>query len=100
MPSIHTKGTNQLDVLIKRSKIAIQVETSTICMARSGVRDRCHQDGKSPMGEPDEHMAAVQLTGLMRQSALETPWTVFNAVRPTKMDPVEQLVLICGPRGR
>ncbi len=51
----------------------------------SGGRDLCHQDGKSPMGEPDEHTAAVSLRGAHATECLKNPvqWTVFNALRPT-----------------
>lgn len=46
------------------------------------------EDGKSPMGEPDE--AAVQLAHNSCDGVPEK-LTVFNALRPTQMDPVTQL---------
>ncbi len=62
-------------------------------------RDLCHQDGKSPMGEPDEQTAAVQLTGAHATECLRNSVDSLQRSTPDNMDPATQLKPITRLRG-
>jgi len=48
------------------------------------------------MGDPDEHLAAVSLRTAAATECPRNPvqWTIFNALRPTMMDPETQFIRV------